>query len=172
MKSELEIAIQLRKEHRAEEALEILKELLEDSPKNAQILYQLAWTCDFLGLESEAVPYYEKALEHGLAGLDRRGAFLGLGSTYRCLGSYEESLATLARGIQEFPGDQSLKVFHAMTLYNLKDYKKSVQNLLEILTSTTEDSRIQSYKKAIDLYATDLDKTWNELGDETHSSSR
>ena len=67
------------KKHRGEEALEILKELLEDSPENPQILYQAAWTCDSLGLESEAVPYYEKAIECGLTGLDKRGAYLGAG---------------------------------------------------------------------------------------------
>ena len=160
MKTQLEIAIQLRKEHRAEEALEVLKELLEDAPNNPQVLYQAAWTCDTLGWEAEAVPYYEKALKAGLMGWDKKGAYLGLGSTYRCLGEYEKSDQILTRAVEEFPGDKALQVFHAMTLYNLGESKQSVQNLLKIMVESTSDERIQSYAKAIELYAEDLDKTW------------
>ena len=78
MKNQIEAAICLRKENRGQEALEISKKLLDETPENPQLLYQLAWTCDSLGYEDKAIPSYEKALICSLNGIDRRGAYLGL----------------------------------------------------------------------------------------------
>jgi tetratricopeptide (TPR) repeat protein len=90
----LEEAIKLRTSDRPKEAISILKELLKATPNDPEINYQMAWTCDFMGRESEAVPYYENAIANGLK-VDRSGAMLGLGSTYRCLGEYNKSLKVL-----------------------------------------------------------------------------
>ncbi|TCP68322.1 tetratricopeptide repeat protein [Baia soyae] len=55
--------------------------------------YVSAWSHDVLCLESEAIPYYERAIELGLSKEDDlEGALLGLGSTYRVLGQYEKSI--------------------------------------------------------------------------------
>ncbi len=91
MKSRISEAIELRKNKKPEEAMAILMDLLKENPNDPNVNYQLAWTCDFMGNESEAAPYYEKAIANGLVE-DREGAMLGLGSTYRCLGEYEKSL--------------------------------------------------------------------------------
>lgn len=90
MKEKIEEVKQLRKNKKPEEAMSILKILLQSHPNDPDVNYQIAWTCDFMGKESEAVAYYEKAIAYGLAE-DRKGCFLGLGSTYRCLGEYEKS---------------------------------------------------------------------------------
>ena len=133
----LEQAINLRKDGKAEEALLLLKELLSESPKDAAINYQTAWTCDNLGKEREAVPFYEAAIANGLAGDDRRGALLGLGSTYRCLGKYQKSLETFDRAIGEFPNDRALKTFRALTLFNLGKAAECVEELLVQLVDMT-----------------------------------
>jgi hypothetical protein len=57
------------------------------------------------------VPYDERALAAGLAGEARCGALLGLGSTYRALGRYDEALATLETGARDFPRDRGMAVF-------------------------------------------------------------
>lgn len=62
MKSKMEQAIELRRNGKAEQALELLKSLLPDFPNDPDLNYQLAWTCDSIGRESDAVPFYEKAL--------------------------------------------------------------------------------------------------------------
>src|SRR5436190_460248 len=69
-------AVELRQVGKAEEAREILLALVGERPEDGEVLYQTAWTHDTLGLEREAVPYYRRALDAGLAGEDRRGALL------------------------------------------------------------------------------------------------
>lgn len=160
MKSELENAIQLCKDDKPEEAFKILFCLLESNPNDPILNYQAAWTCDYMGRESEAAPYYEKSIENGLSGDDLRGALLGLGSTYRCLGEYSKSLKYFDRGISEFPQDRSFKVFRALTLYNLGNYGKSVSDLLILLLDTTSDKEIKSYEKALRFYSDKLSETW------------
>lgn len=159
MKAKLEKAIQLRKANKPEEAMVLLNEILQIYPSDPDVNYQMAWTCDFMGKESEAVQYYEKAISNGLIE-DRSGAILGLGSTYRCLGEYEKSLMMLDQGIQEFPENRVLKVFRALTLYNLGKPEESVNQLLIQLIDTTSDASIKSYDKALRFYSDKLNQTW------------
>ena len=41
---------------------------LTNFTKDAEVLYQCAWIHDVMGLETEAVPYYEQAIANGLDG--------------------------------------------------------------------------------------------------------
>lgn len=100
----LEIAIGLRTEKKYVDALNVLHDLLNASPDDPLLHYQCAWTCDNAGKEKEAAPHSEAALRKGLAGDDRRSAFLGLGSTYRCPGQCEKSLSAFNLALSEFPG--------------------------------------------------------------------
>lgn len=157
---ELEQAMSLRKKEKPEEALVILKKLLLESPNHPQINYQAAWICDSMGRESEAVPYYEAAIANGLKDEELRGAFLGLGSTYRCLGKYQKSLETFDHALAEFPQDRPLKVFKALTSYNLGQFSSAVEELLVQLLDTTCDDNIKSYEKALRFYSDKLDQVW------------
>lgn len=158
-KTKLAEAIELRKNNKPEEAMSILKTLLQSNPNDPDINYQMAWTCDFMGKESEAVPFYEKAITNGLTE-DRSGAMLGLGSTYRCLGEYEKSLKVFNHAVQEFPEDRALKVFRALALYNLGKAEESVSQLLTQLIDTTNDASIKSYDRALRFYSDKLNETW------------
>lgn len=137
----------------------ILKALLQSHPDDPDVNYQIAWTYDSMGKESEAVPYYERAIANGLVE-DRSGAILGLGSTYRCLGLYERSLEVLDHGIEEFPDDRAMKVFRALTLYNLGRSEESVGQLLIQLIDTTADHSIITYERALRFYSDKLNQTW------------
>ncbi len=159
-KTKIEEAALLRKNSQPELALALLQGLLKSSPEDPQISYQIAWTFDSMGKESEAVPHYEAALANGLSGTDRKGAFLGLGSTYRCLGEYQKSLSVFDRGISEFPEERGLKVFRAITLYNLKRPSEAVSVLLTQLLDTTDSAAIKTYDRALRFYADRLDEVW------------
>lgn len=159
MKAKLLEAVELRKNKKPEEAMSLLKTLLVSNPFDPDINYQIAWTCDSMGNESEAAPYYETAIANGLIE-DRSGAMLGLGSTYRCLGEYEKSLQVFDQGIKEFPENLSLKVFRALTLYNLGKSEESVSQLLILLIDTTSDDSIKSYDGALRFYSDKLNETW------------
>lgn len=141
-----------------ESTMAYLNRLLSVSPGDPQVHYQIAWTHDVLGKESDAVAAYEKAIELGLTGVDLEGACLGLGSTYRCLGMYEKSKLALQKGIDQFPENGALKTFLAMTLYNLGEHNKAMEIMLKELVRVTQDPTILNYRRAILNYSDKLDE--------------
>ncbi|MFF8609868.1 tetratricopeptide repeat protein [Streptomyces sp. NPDC015346] len=159
----LAAAVRLREGGRQEEARTRLVELSARYPDDAEVAYQTAWAHDVLGLEAEAVPFYERALDGtgapALSTEDRRGALLGLGSTYRVLGRYEQAVATLRRGTEEFPDDGALRAFLAMALFNTGDHHESARLLLNLLAATSDDPYVRRYRPAIEHYARDLNET-------------
>lgn len=160
MTKSLQDAINLRENGQPEQARELLLALLGETPDDPNINYQLAWVHDSMGLESEAVPYYQKAISSGLSGQDRRGALLGLGSTYRTLGQYEHSMRILEQGRNEFPDAREFNVFYAMTLYNLGRNAEAMELLLREVGETSGDDGIARYRRAILFYADKLDQVW------------
>ncbi|WP_309244147.1 tetratricopeptide repeat protein, partial [Paenibacillus sp. GbtcB18] len=51
--------------------------------------------------------------------MESRGAWLGLGSTYRALGEYESARTCFRHAIREYPEAREFQIFYAMSLYNL-----------------------------------------------------
>lgn len=161
MNHSIEDAVELRSSGRAEEAKTMLLHLLSADGSNAELHYQLAWTHDVLGLEREAVPYYEQSLALGLPDAEQKaGAVLGLGSTYRTLGQYTESRALLEQGVHEFPQRAEFKAFLAMTLHNLGEHAEAMELLLKLLAETSAAPGIQDYRKAITFYSDKLGQVW------------
>jgi tetratricopeptide (TPR) repeat protein len=154
-------AIQHRERKEFEQAAQILSELLNETPDDPQVNYQMAWLCDTQGKESEAVPFYERAISNGLDGEELQGALLGLGSTYRCLGRYEQAVETLRNGMTTFPDAGEFPVFLAMALYNTGQYAEAMSLLLRSLAETSEDKGISDFKNAILFYHDKLDQVWD-----------
>lgn len=155
----LEEAIELRESGKLKEANAMLVKLVNNFPEDAQVNYQCAWSFDVLGLEKQAVPFYEKAISLGLPDNDLKEAYLGLGSTYRTIGSYDKSKKLLTEAIESFDSN-ALKVFLAMTLYNLDEHAKAMEILLKIISETSEDEDIVTFKKAIAFYSDKLEEVW------------
>ncbi|EGL17551.1 MULTISPECIES: tetratricopeptide repeat protein [Paenibacillus] len=158
--TKLEEAIRLREAGRHAEAQTLLLGLVREEPLVPSNWYQCAWIHDAMGLEKEAAPFYAKALELGLADEERRGAWLGLGSTYRTLGEYESARTCFRQAIREYPEAREFQVFYAMTLYNLGEHAQAMELMLRQLGETSGDEGIASYKKAILFYADKLDRVW------------
>lgn len=154
------MAIRLRKEEKLKESNNVLVNLANNHSDNSIVNYQCACSFDVMGLERDAVPYYEKAILLGLPDDDLKGAFLGLGSTYRTLGEYGKSRKVFKEGLAKFPDDNAIRTFYAMTLYNLKEYPKAMEILLNNLVQTSSDEDIRKYKKAIEFYSDKLDEIW------------
>lgn len=153
----IEKAVKLRKEGKLAESNEILIKLVKEFPDDAMVNYQCAWSFDVLEKEVEAIEYYEKAINLGLPNEDLKEAYLGLGSTYRTIGAYEKSKKIFEAAMEKFD-DNSLKVFYAMTLYNLEEYSDSMEILLKIISETANDKSVSEYSKAIEFYSDKLDK--------------
>lgn len=153
-------ALSLRQAEKLEKSNQLFLQLVDRNPNDGFVQYQAAWSFDILGEEANAVPYYEQAIKLGLNEEDMQGAIIGLGSTYRTLGRYEESRKLLEDGISKFPLNGAMKVFYAMSLYNLHDYRGAMEMLLKTIADETVDGEIRSYKKAITFYADHLDDVW------------
>jgi len=150
-------AVKLRNEGKLEESNKMLVALVNQTPEDAMTNYQCAWSFDVLEQEVEAIEYYEKAITLGLPDEDLKEAYLGLGSTYRTIGEYDKSKKTFEKAMDRFD-DNALKVFYAMTLYNLEDHSQAMETLLKLLSETSNDNSIKGYRKAIEFYSDKLDK--------------
>ena len=136
--------------------------LLEERPGDARANYLMASLCDQRGQEGRAVPFYRRAVAAPgeLPEEDLAGAYLGLGSTYRLLGEYEDSRQTLREGLRRFPTDRALSTFLALTLHNLGEHHEATSILLKNLVETTGDPDIRLYGRALSFYADRLDETF------------
>ena len=138
--------------------LKLLLKAEKTNRGNPNHSYQIACSYDQLGKEREAIPFYQKAIQHGLKGDELKSAYLGMGSSYRCIGRYAAANQTLRKGINRFPEDNAMKVFYAMNLFNLKKYQKAIEILLKLIMLTSHDQHIQKYQKAIEFYSNKLSK--------------
>jgi len=160
LQEKLTSAVQLRESGKHEEARDLLHKLHSEFPDDAQVNLQCAWIHDLLGLERDAIPFYERAVQSGLSGDDLQNALLGMGSTYRCIREYQKAKETFLRALELFPDQHEFKVFLAMTYYNLTEHSKAMELLLISLVETSKDEGILSYERAIRFYADKLDETW------------
>jgi tetratricopeptide (TPR) repeat protein len=134
--------------------------LVAEHPGHAELQYEAACVHDQLGLEADAVPFYEAALALGLPGEHLRGAYLGLGSTLRTLGRYEQAEATLRAGLARFADAAELRTFLAMTLHNRGQSRQAVEMLLGVVADTSADAHVAAYREAIRFYAQDVERRW------------
>jgi tetratricopeptide (TPR) repeat protein len=160
LQERLASAINLRESDKHEEARQFLLELHADFPDDPQANYQCAWIHDLLGLEREAIPFYEKAIQSGLSGDYLKSALLGMGSTYRCIGEYQKSIETFQHALNLFPNSHEFKVFLGMAYYNIGQHAKAMELLLNSLVDTSSDEGILRYQRAIRYYSDKLNQTW------------
>lgn len=160
MKAAMKRAATLRRESKFTEALAILLDLYKANPRDAKVNYELACTYDPQGMEEEAIPHYEFALENGLDGDDRRGALLGLGSSYRSTGRFTDAVRTLQKGIAQFPDAPEFQVFLALTLYNLGQHRDAMGLLLTHIAEYSKEPATKRYSAAIAHYAAQPDPSY------------
>ena len=160
LQDRLASAVHLRESENHEEARQLLLTLHAEFPDHPQVNYQCAWIHDLLGLEKEAIPFYEKAVQTGLRSDDLKSALLGMGSTYRCIGEYQKSIETFQQALTLFPNSHEFNVFLGMAYYNIGEHAKAMELLLNSLVDTSTDEGILRYQRAIRFYSDKLDQTW------------
>lgn len=136
----------------------ILVKLCNENPENASLHYRAACIHDNLGLEKEAVPFYETAIRLGLVADELEGAYVGLGSTYRLLGQFAKSIDVLLEGSKNFPDSQVMKIFEAMTLHESGRHNLAIAMLLHCAADKPADRSVGLYRRAIQQYAVEYGK--------------
>jgi len=152
--------LEARRSGDLEGARQLALVLVAEHSLDAELQYEAACVHDQLGREAEAVPFYEAALALGLHDEPLRGAYLGLGSTFRTLGQYRQAESTLRVGLARFPDAAELKTFLAMTLHNLGQSRQAVELLLTVVADTSADAHVAAYREAIRFYARDIERAW------------
>ena len=109
-----------------------------------------AFAYDREGFEAEAIPHYERAIEAGLDDGQLVKAMLGLGSSLRNVDRIDESVTVLENAVDRFPGDQSLPVFLAFSLWSAGRRNEALALLARRLGDGT------GYERAIGEYADDI----------------
>ena len=146
----------LIKEGKLELAYEESIKLYDKYPDDPEINFLLARINDRLGKENEAIPYYIFAIDNGLEE-NLLGAYIGLGSTYRSIGKYDEAAQVFKKAKQYFPEAKVLTVFEAMTFYNLGKNNEAVSGLIKLILDDTTDEEIIKYSRALSYYCDNLD---------------
>jgi tetratricopeptide (TPR) repeat protein len=155
-------AQEMRRADELEESQEILLVLLEEYPDEPQVLFEVGGSYDVLGDEREAIPYYRQAIEAGLSGDALLECLICLGSNYRSLGEFEQAIEFLERAAEQFPEDNSGRVFLALAYYSDGREDEAVSTLLDLLLKTTSDENILTYADTLDFYKDHLDEVWDD----------
>jgi tetratricopeptide (TPR) repeat protein len=149
-------AVELRRQDRANEARGILLDLAREFPNDWEVQYQTAWVHDYLGMEDEAVPFYERALALGIPEPEHEGLVLGLGSTYRNVGRVADSLRLLHEGVQRYPDNAALRCFLALAQYSSRDPAGAIATLFDVILGTSSAPSIERYRRALTAYRDEL----------------
>ncbi len=158
--SQIAEARTLRRNDELEQSQTLLLELLERYPDNPLVLYEVGGSFDVLGEEPQAIPYYRQAVAAGLAGSDLQECLVCLGSSLRVVGDFEEAVEVLEKAVEQFPDNNSGRVFLALAYYSDGREDKAVSTLLDVLLKTTKDEDILSFAGALEYYKDNLDEVW------------
>jgi tetratricopeptide (TPR) repeat protein len=132
-----------------EPTIRALREVLAEHPDDAHVLYEVGGAYDTAGEEETAAGYYERALDAGLSGDTLRRCLLQYGSTLRNLGRFDDSLAALDRALELFPGSESVRVWHALSLHAAGRSDAAVAELMEVAVDGIPTPDLQRYQAAI-----------------------
>lgn len=151
----INIGVELERAGKEAEAIEHFRQLVEQYPDNARVIFEFAGAYDFAGQEPEAVPLYRRAMALGLTGEDERRVYVQFGSTLRNVKAYDEAIALFDEGIQRFPDWPSLRVFRAYALESAGRQKEAITELLELAIEHIQTPDMVQYKRAIRFYTDD-----------------
>lgn len=148
-KPELDAIVGARAYGQFNQLLPRLKGLDERHPNVAEIIFQIAWTCETLGRHTESLPAYEKAIALGLPPNEHSAALVGLGNTLRALGQHGRAAHIFRTGKTLFPANTEFDVFLALALHDQGHHPAAMKLLLETLCATTEDPGLIAYQRTI-----------------------
>lgn len=152
------LARKLRQDDQLEESQRLLFQLMKEYPDDPLVLFEVGGSFDVLGEERDAIPYYQDAIDNGLADNDLQECLVCLGSSQRVTGQFADAVDTLEEAVAQFPNNNSGRVFLALAYYSVGRHEDAVRTLLALLLETTRDEDISAYSGALDYYKDNLDE--------------
>jgi tetratricopeptide (TPR) repeat protein len=108
-----------------------------------------AYACDRTGREDDAIRHYDAAWRLGVPEEHRRRFAVGYGSTLRCVGRLEESVAILGEAIAEDPGYAPFKAFLALSLHAMGERSAAIAAMLDALLDVAGGASLDGYEQAL-----------------------
>ena len=146
----------LNREGRAEEALAIVRTLVERFPIDPRAHFEYAGALDYQGREADAVAPYRRAQALGLAGDELPRLYVQLGSTLRNVGELDEAERFLAAGRERFPEHAGIRAFHALALHSAGRCHEAVVELLDLIAANADRIDLDGYERALRAYTDEL----------------
>jgi tetratricopeptide (TPR) repeat protein len=139
-----------------EEALAIVRALVERCPNDPRTHFEYAGALDYQGREAEAVAPYRRAQSLGLSGPDLPRLYVQLGSTLRNVGEFQQAVEFLKEGRARFPDHAAIRAFYALALLSVGRYRESVVSLLEVIATHADAIGLDGYERAVRAYTDEL----------------
>ncbi len=146
---------QLARDGNAEASIALFRALVDRSPHDPRAHYELACAFDREGREQEAVAPYKRALELGLPEPYLQGLLLGLGSTLRNVGAYDEAVELLTGAVARYPDYADLRVFLGFALHSAGDHAGALVALLDVILASPAID-LHGYERAVRYYTDEL----------------
>ncbi|MBR7553720.1 tetratricopeptide repeat protein [Allobacillus sp. GCM10007491] len=151
----------LKQNGHLQSAREEITRLAEEQAKNPSILFEAGLLHKDLEMMSQAITYFNQALELDLSEDIRKNSLFHLGASYRAVGLYENAKEAFEIGMSEFPAANEFYIYFAMTLYNMDESDLAMEIVLSKLLETTKDENILKHKEEFSFYASRLDELFN-----------
>jgi tetratricopeptide (TPR) repeat protein len=111
---------------------------------------EIAFARDRAGRESEAIPFYRKAISSGgLTHAQQRDALICLGSSYSTVGQSGGAVRCLNRARKLFPEDPVIELFLALVLARSKSSMRAVRILGAALIRDSGHANLRKYRTVL-----------------------
>ena len=125
-------------------------------PGDVEAQIACAYAHDRVGLEAEAVRYYERAWALGVPEPERRGFLVGFGSTLRNVGRADEAVALLAEAVQAYPDYPALHAFLSLALFSAGHPRAALATMLGVALDLAGPRGFDGYERALAEYHQEL----------------
>lgn len=146
----------LREAGRHEDHLAAAKQLVAERPSDVLAQIEAAYGHDRLGLEREAIRYYDEAHRLGVPGPLRRRFLVGYGSTLRNVGRHDDAVAVLGQAVADDPDYPAYGAFLALALLSAGHPKAAVAAMLGVTLEVARPGALDGYERALGEYHQEL----------------
>jgi tetratricopeptide (TPR) repeat protein len=115
-----------------------------------------AYAHDRVGLEAEAIRYYERAWALGVPEPQRKGFIVGFGSTLRNVGRADEAVALFAEAVQAYPDYPPLHAFLSLALFSAGHPRAALATMLGVALDLAGKTGFDGYERALGEYHQEL----------------
>ncbi|UFU00125.1 tetratricopeptide repeat protein [Radiobacillus kanasensis] len=136
-----------------QEAIKFFQKLTKEPNVSGEVYLYAGMTYDNIGNEKDAIPLYIKALNKGIENeKELRDCYVCLASSYRIEGELTTSLSYLTEAKERFPTDAVISTFLALTLFDMKEFRKTVKELGNTLLDESNNQELMNFEKPLRQY--------------------